>query len=419
MKHLSEWDFLKILFKKSKNQVLVQLRKKDGSKASSFNVLSEVIFDNCSALLTEKPKRSCFNFFRSSPKADYVDCILGLVSKGHIHALFKLCEAKIDSLPDPKTNPKKFVDDLFELFFQFAQISSGEFSLNPNTDKKFMKANELTVHSTSSSSTPSDKYCADDSASDMSVGRKAKSIKPGNMRRSRRVPSQMNKMSNASTKKSKVLVLKPKSDDQSYMADAENSSVGTQKMDLETWSEVYTKMKDDLQEKQIKKDHLQPVMHVHQPVSILKQKSVSPVTRNPSPSKSTGRLPRIKSSLAPVRALSPQTLSQVGPPKELVLNWKMAPRSRPASLKTEQIKLVLARKQQLDHNRIKTIEHSRQIKEQRVTKAKVMRQSEVMQRRAEGLLTRQERAKLAHIKRQSLQEQRTKVFEMKGLRKTI
>ena len=430
--HISEkeLEFLNLLFRKSKGQVLHSLKKTKGAtRSSSFNLLQEVIFGNCNALARDSSTTSCFCITRADTDIEFLECITELVRSGLLRSLFKMCETKIEQLPDPRKQPGLFVDDLFSLFFHCTQISSGQFSLNPNSEKKFMHTNELTVNSTSSSSTPSEaKYYADESESEKSpvcrkitsqpAAKNTKKLRKRDLTRSS-IPVV------AEQKVKRVPPIKPKSDDHAYLADVESIGSGPLKTstELDKWAAIYRMLKEDLREEFVDKKEIKPAAPaaiVMQPKSILKKPSAS--RRQVQSLESTAKPApvRLKTSLTPIRPL-PQHSAQArmleNLPNELLINLKQSQglKSKPGSLKSEQIKLVLARNQELEKNRIHNIESTRRLKETRLAEVKVNKRSEQLERKTKGQFTRQERTEMAKIKRQLLLQQQNKILQMKGI----
>jgi hypothetical protein len=429
-----EFEFLNLLFRKSKSQVLYRLRKtKDATRPSSFILLQEVIFDNCNALTRDASTTSCFCIPKVSTNIEYLECITELVRNGRLQSLFKMCEAKIEQLPDPSKQPNEFVDKFFCLFFCCAQISSGQFSLNPNSGKNFMNTNELTVNSTSSSSTPSEaKYNGEDSESDKSpTGRKITSPQAAkNVKRMRKRATLSSKRSNPATNEHHKVVrlapIKTKSNDQAYLADVESNGSGPLKMstDLDKWAAIYRMLKEDLREeffdkKEVRLPPSAPAEVAMQPRSILKPRSQREVQKI-VPSARLATL-RLKTSIAPVKPLPQHSRMLENLPNELLINLKQSQgqKGKPVSMKSEQIKLVLARKQELEKNRIHNLELTRQRKEIRLAEVKVNKHSEELERKTKGQLTRQERTEMAKSKRQFILEQQNKTFQMKGVFKSM
>jgi hypothetical protein len=439
--HISEkeLEFLNLLFRKSKGQVLHSLKKtKDATRSSSFNLLQEVIFGNCNALAKDSSTTSCFCITRANTDIEFLECVTEMVRSGLLRSLFKMCETKIEQLPDPRKQPDLFVDDLFSLFFHCTQISSGQFSLNPNSEKKFMHTNELTVNSTSSSSTPSEaKYYADESESEKSpvcrkitsqpAAKNTKKLRKRDLTRSSIpvVAQQKVKTVVAEQKVERVPLIKPKSDDHAYLADVESIGSGPLKTstELDKWAAIYRMLKEDLREEFVDKKEIKPAAPaaiVMQPKSILKKPSAS--RREVQPLESTAKPApvRLKTSLTPIRPL-PQHSAHArmleNLPTELLINLKQSQglKSKPGSLKSEQIKLVLARNQELEKNRIHNIESTRRLKETRLAEVNVNKRSEQLERKTKGQFTRQERTEMAKIKRQLLLQQQNKILQMKGI----
>lgn len=434
-----EFEFLNLLFSKSKSQVLYRLKKiKDATRSSSFNLLQEVIFANCNALTRDSSTTTCFCITKADTDIEYLECITEMVSNGHLRSLFKMCEAKIEQLPDPRVQPDEFVNNLFCLFFRCSQISCGQFTLNPNSGKEFMHTNELTVNSTSSSSTPSEaKYYGDDSESDKSPACRTKTsqhqaINNTKKMRKRALVTLSSKGSIPAVNEQKVIpaqLIKPKSDDHDYLADNESSGSGPLKTstDLDKWAAIYRMLKEDLREELVVKKEIRqpaPVVIAMQPKSILKQPSafrreVQQIAYSSRPAPL-----RLKTSLIPIRPLSQHSTRArllENLPNELMLNLKQSQslKVKPASVKSEQIKLVLARKQELEKNRIHNIELTRHRKETRMAKTQVNKHSEEFERKTKGQLSRQERTEMAKLKRQFILEQQNKTFQKKGIIKSF
>jgi len=292
-----------------------------------------------------------------------------------------------------------------------------------------MHTNELTVNSTSSSSTPSEaKYYADESESEKSpvcrkitsqpAAKNTKKLRKRDLTRSS-IPVV------AEQKVKRVPPIKPKSDDHAYLADVESIGSGPLKTstELDKWAAIYRMLKEDLREEFVDKKEIKPAAPaaiVMQPKSILKKPSASwrqvqslESTAKPAPV-------RLKTSLTPIRPL-PQHSAQArmleNLPNELLINLKQSQglKSKPGSLKSEQIKLVLARNQELEKNRIHNIESTRRLKETRLAEVKVNKRSEQLERKTKGQFTRQERTEMAKIKRQLLLQQQNKILQMKGI----
>lgn len=424
-----EFEFLSLLFRKSKGEVLSRLRKcKDATRSGSFNVLQEVIFKNCTALTRDTSSTSCFCVTEAEADPEFVECIAELVRKGILQSLFKTCEARIEQLPDPKKQPDEFADEAFRLFFHCAKITSGQFCLNPNSGKKFMHTTELAVNSTSSSSTPSeDKYCGDDSASDkspkckkMASSQAAKNFK---RKRKRALAQASAKISIPVVKKEEVIQIPPRPEDRAYLADIESSGGGgTPKMDLDKWAAIYRMLKEDLRKEMEqnthKMTHSTPKTISTHPKSILKQPSVS----LRAPQQIAPRAPpRLKPRLTPTRPLSTHATILQQLPAELMSNLKQTKgaKTKPASLRSEQIKIVLARNEEQEKNRIHNIELSRQKREaRRLAAIEVSKRSDELQRKTKSQSSREVRSEMARVKRQFLQEQQNKSLQMKGIIQT-